>query len=65
MKDNKRKDRGNIEIKREFSIGPHLKIPSNFNNLLKISSFKSSFLNYFMNIFHIFCDKRERVLLLC
>ena len=48
MKDDKRKDRGDIEIEREFCIGPHLKIPSYFDNLRKISSFKSSFLNYFM-----------------
>ena len=43
MKDAKRKDRGDIETEREFCIGPRLKIPSNFNELLKISSFKSSF----------------------
>ena len=39
----KREDRGDIETEREFCIGPRLKIPSNFNELLKISSFKSSF----------------------
>ena len=35
IKDVKRKDRGDIETEREFYIGPHLKIPSNFNELLK------------------------------
>ena len=48
MKDDKQKDRGDIEIEREFCIGRRLKIPSDFENLLKISSFKSSLLNYFM-----------------
>ena len=46
IKDVKRKDRGDIETEREFYIGPRLKIPSNFNELLKISSFKSSFLDF-------------------
>ena len=36
MKGDKQKDRGDIEIEREFCIGPRLKIPSNFDNLLKI-----------------------------
>ena len=48
IKDVKRKDRGDIETEREFYIGPRLKIPSNFNELLKISSFKSSFLDFLM-----------------
>ena len=43
IKDVKREDRGDIETEREFCIGPRLKIPSNFNESLKISSFKSSF----------------------
>ena len=48
IKDVKRKDRGDIETEREFYIGPRLKIPSNFNELLKISSLKSSFLDFLM-----------------
>ena len=48
IKDVKRKDRGDIETEREFCIGPRLKIPSNFNDLLKISSFKSSFVDFLM-----------------
>ena len=48
IKDAKRKDRGDIETEREFCIGPRLKIPSNFNDLLKISSFKSSFVDFLM-----------------
>ena len=48
IKDVKRKDCGDIETEREFCIGPRLKIPSNFNELLKISSFKSSFLDFLM-----------------
>ena len=48
IKDVKRKDRGDIETEREYCIGPRLKIPSNFNELLKISSFKSSFLEFLM-----------------
>ena len=48
IKDVKRKDCGDIETEHEFSIGPRLKIPSNFDELLKISSFKSSFLDFLM-----------------
>ena len=48
IKDVEQKDRGDIETQREFGIGPRLKIPSNFNKLLKISSFKSSFLYFLM-----------------
>ena len=48
IKDVKRKDCEDIETEREFCIGPRLKIPSNFNELLKISSFKSSFLDFLM-----------------
>ena len=48
IKDFKRKDCGDIETDCEFYIGPHLKIPSNFDELLKISSLKSSFLDFLM-----------------
>ena len=48
IKDVKRKDRGDTEIEHEFCIGPRLKISSNFNELLNISSFKSSFLDFLM-----------------
>ena len=48
IKDVKRKDHGDIETEHEFCVGPRLKIPSNFNELLKISSFKSSFLDFLM-----------------
>ena len=48
IKDVKQKDRAAIETGREFCIGPRLEIPSNFNELLKISSFKSSFLDFLM-----------------
>ena len=48
IKDVKRKDCGDIETEREFYIGPHLKIPSNFDEWLKISSLKSSFLDFLM-----------------
>ena len=48
IKDVKRKNRADVETEREFYIGPRLKIPRNFNELLKISSFKSSFLDFLM-----------------
>ena len=48
IKDVKRKDRGDIETECEFYIGRRLKIPRNFDELLKISSFKSSFLDFLM-----------------
>ena len=48
IKDVRRKDRGDIGTEREFCIGPRLKSPSNFNELLKISSFKSSFVDFLM-----------------
>ena len=48
IKDVKQKACGDIETEREFCIGPGLKIPSNFNELLNISSFKRSFLNFLM-----------------
>ena len=48
IKDVKRKDCEDIETERELYIGPRLKIPCNFNELLKISSFKSSFLDFLM-----------------
>ena len=48
IKDVKRKDCGDIETDREFCIEPRLKIPSNFNELLKILSFKKSFLHFLM-----------------
>ena len=48
IKDVKRKDREDIETEREFYIGPRLKMPSNFNEFLKIPSFKSSFLDFLM-----------------
>ena len=44
----KQKDRGDIETEHKFCIGPRLKIPSPFNELLKVSSFKSSFLDLLM-----------------
>ena len=47
FKDVQRKYCGDIETECEFCIGGrHLKISSNFNELLKISSFKSSFLDF-------------------
>ena len=47
FKDVQRKYCGDIETECEFCIGgPRLKISSNFNELLKISSFKSSFLDF-------------------
>ena len=49
IKDVKRKHHGDIEIERRFCIGPCLKIPSNINELLKISSFKRSVLDFLMN----------------
>ena len=48
IKDVKRKDRGDIETEHEFCIGLRLKIPSKFDELLKISSFKSSFVDFLM-----------------
>ena len=48
IKDAKQKDPEDIETERGFCIGPRLKIPSNFNELLKISSFKSSFVDFLM-----------------
>ena len=48
IKDVRRKYRGDIETEREFYIGSRLKIPSNLNDLLKISSFKSNFLDFLM-----------------
>ena len=48
IEDVKRKDRGDIETERDFCIGPRLKIPSKFDELLKISSFKSSFVDFLM-----------------
>ena len=48
IEDVKRKDRGDIETERDFCIGPRLKIPSKFHELLKISSFKSSFVDFLM-----------------
>lgn len=47
IKDVKRKDCGETEAEREFCIRPRLKILINFNELLRISNFKSSFLNFF------------------
>ena len=64
IKDVNRKYRGDIETEGEFWI---LKIPSNCNELLKISSFKSSSLIFRwrnIKILHIFRDGRKRVLLL-
>ena len=51
IKDVRRKDYGDNEFEREFCIGPRLKIPSNFNELLKIRSVKSSFLDFLMKIY--------------
>ena len=48
IKDVKQKDRGDIETEHEFCIGLRLKIPSKFDELLKISSFKSSFVDFLM-----------------
>ena len=64
IKDVNRKYRGDIETEGEFWI---LKIPSSCNELLKISSFKSSSLIFRwrnIKILHIFRDGRKRVLLL-
>ena len=48
IQDIKRKDLGHIETERKFCLGPRLKSPSNFNELLNISSFKSNFLDFLM-----------------
>ena len=61
IKDVKRKDCGDIEIKHEFCVGPCLKITSNFNELLQIPNFKSRSLDFPL----VFCDRRKKVLLLC
>ena len=47
IKDVKRKDCGETEPEREFCVRPRLKILINFSELLRISNFKSSFLNFF------------------
>ena len=48
IKDIKQKALGHIENERKFCLVPRLKSPSNFNELLNISSFKSSFLDFLM-----------------
>ena len=42
------KDCEDIKTEHDFCIGPRLEIPSKFNELLKISSFKNSFLDFLM-----------------
>ena len=59
IKDVKRKDHGDIETQHEFCKGPCLKIPSNCNELLKISSFKSSFLDFLMKEYASVIGEKE------
>ena len=59
IKDVKQKDHGDIETQREFCKGPCLKIPSNCNELLKILSFKSSFLDFLMKEYASVIGEKE------
>ena len=47
MKDTKRKERGNEETDRVFSIGPKIKIERDMHDLLRLSCFKEELLRFF------------------
>ena len=47
MKDTKRKERGNEETDRVFSIGPKIKIETDMHDLLRLSCFKEELLRFF------------------